>query len=161
MAQKVSAGLLMYRLTDRLKSAKPEVFLVHPGGPFFVKKDKGWWSIPKGLPDEGEDLLEAAKREFFEETGLASSSPYIPLGEIVQGGGKRVHCWAFEGTLPDNWELKCNTFKIEWPPKSGKYQDFPECDQARFFSLGEAGHYVLPGQKPFLERLREKLEYNP
>jgi predicted NUDIX family NTP pyrophosphohydrolase len=159
MPQKLSAGLLMYR--QPAEAEEPEVFLVHPGGPFFAKKDKGWWSIPKGLPNEGEDLLIAAKREFVEETGLASSPPYLALGEIIQSGGKKVHAWAFEGDTPEGWKLQCNTFRVEWPPKSGKYQEFPEADQGRFFTLSEAAEYILPAQRPFLERLAAVIGTNP
>lgn len=150
----VSAGILLFRINDR---KLPEVFLTHPGGPLFTKKDKGWWMIPKGLPNAGETLEEAARREFYEETGLTASDKLIPLGEIKQKGGKIVHAWAAEGDLPENFELKCNTFKVQWPPKSGKWAEYPEIDKAQFFSLEEAAEYILPSQLPFLERLTELL----
>src|SRR5688572_2013727 len=125
MANLIAAGLLMYRPTPTM-----QFFLVHPGGPFFAKKDKGVWSVPKGLPDQGEDLLATAIREFNEETGLVSHGPYLPLGEIRQKGGKVVHCWGFNGEWDPHSGIKSNTFRIEWPPKSGKFAEFPEQDKA-------------------------------
>jgi predicted NUDIX family NTP pyrophosphohydrolase len=132
-------------------------FLVHPGGPFFKNKDKGWWGIPKGLPDKDEPLKDAARREFAEETGFSPDVPLIPLGQIKQKGGKIVHAWAIESDFPNGWTLVSNTMKIEWPPRSGKYQSFPEIDQGRFFSEHEALEYILPSQAEFIHRLKEQL----
>ncbi len=149
----ISAGLLMVRLLHD----QPEYFLVHPGGPYFIKKDLGSWSIPKGLPETGEHLLDAAIREFREETGLQPQPPYFSLGYIKQKGGKMVHAWAFQ--LPprcSNWDpqtdLLSNTFQLEWPPRSGRYQEFPEIDQAGWFSAEQATEKINPAQIPLLER---------
>lgn len=154
---KLSAGLLMYR-------GEPpalEVFLVHPGGPFFAKKDAGAWSIPKGLVDPAEDPEAAARREFEEEVGLAVGGPFIPLGQIVQKGGKQVVAWAFRGDAPEGFAPSSNTFEIEWPPRSGRRQPFPEIDKARFFEMGEARVKLLAAQLPFLDRLQERLSRPP
>lgn len=150
-----SAGILLYK---RDENDGIKVFLVHPGGPYFTKKDKGWWGIPKGLPNENEDVLAAAKREFAEETGYLPQGEFISLGEVKLKSGKIVHAWAVEDDFPANWKLKCNTFKIEWPPKSGKYQSFPEIDQGRFFKLDEAKAYINEAQKAFLERLEAQAQ---
>ena len=128
-----SAGLLMYRNSRSVL----EVFLVHPGGPFWAKKDIGAWSIPKGIIAEREDKLEAAKREFGEETSILPSEPFIYLGEIRQKSGKHVYAWAFERN-GDPPQIKSNTFTIEWPPRSGRITEFPEVDQGQFFALPEA-----------------------
>jgi predicted NUDIX family NTP pyrophosphohydrolase len=151
MAQ-ISAGLLMYRKTGNA----PEVFLVHPGGPFWVKKDAGAWSIPKGLIDEGEDKLEAAKREFAEETSIVPSGPFIGLGEIRQKSGKRLFAWAFEGDC-DPSQVKSNLFALEWPPKSGQMKEFPEIDQGNFFTIADARGKINPAQAALLDRLLEQL----
>jgi predicted NUDIX family NTP pyrophosphohydrolase len=148
-----SAGLLVYRDTaDGL-----EVFLVHPGGPFWARKDLGAWSIPKGEVSAGEDLLLAAHREFEEETGSAVDGPTIALGEIRQTSGKRVHAWAVHGDL-DAAQIRSNTFEIEWPPRSGVRRAFPEVDRAAWFALGEARRRILPSQAPLLDRLLAALE---
>jgi predicted NUDIX family NTP pyrophosphohydrolase len=153
MAQQ-SAGLLAYRTRGR----RPEVLLVHPGGPFYRNKDSGAWSIPKGLFAPGEDALAAAKREFQEETGFAPDAvktpdaAYLPLGEAKQPSGKVVHAWAVEADL-DATRVVSNTFPLEWPPKSGQMQEFPEVDEAAWFSLEAAAEKILKGQQPFLERL--------
>jgi predicted NUDIX family NTP pyrophosphohydrolase len=147
-----SAGLLMYRKFGSVL----EVFLVHPGGPFWTKKDRGAWSIPKGLVGEGEDKLEAAKREFTEETSILASEPFIYLGEIRQKSGKRVYGWAFAGNC-DSSQVKSNTFTLEWPPKSGRRQEFPEVDKAEFFSLSEARHKINQSQTEFLDKLEKHL----
>jgi predicted NUDIX family NTP pyrophosphohydrolase len=153
MIERVSAGLLMYRLRD----GKVEVFLAHPGGPFFKHKDDGHWTIPKGELGPGEDLLKAAVREFTEEVGLEPSGEFVPLGSIRQKGGKIVHAWAFRG----NWETErkhhCNFFKMEWPPYSGNLQEFPEVDQVAFFTIPEALEKLKPTQHPFLDRLIQVL----
>jgi predicted NUDIX family NTP pyrophosphohydrolase len=145
---KQSAGLLLYRS----KKNHLEVFLVHPGGPFWAKKDLGAWSIPKGEFQEGEDPLLAAQREFQEETGLSISGEFKSLSSAKQKGGKTVHAWAIEGDV-DPTKIKSNTFKLEWPPKSGKMKEFPEIDKAGWFTLEVAREKINPGQVAFLERL--------
>ncbi|HEY6206531.1 MAG TPA: NUDIX domain-containing protein [Chthoniobacterales bacterium] len=149
----VSAGLLMFRRKD----ASLEVLLVHPGGPFWKNKDDGAWSIPKGEAAPGEDLLTRAQIEFEEELGLKPQGDWLPLGSIKQKGGKTVHGWAFQGDLPQLFELKCNTFAIEWPPRSGKMREFPEVDRAEFFSEEVARGKINAAQIPFLDRLRESV----
>jgi len=128
-----------------------EVFLVHPGGPFWRKKNFGAWSIPKGEVAAGEDALAAARREFEEETGIKPESEFIELGEIKQPSGKIVIAWAFEGDCTA--EIRSNTFSLEWPPKSGRVQEFPEVDRAEWFSLHDARERILRGQIGFLDRL--------
>jgi predicted NUDIX family NTP pyrophosphohydrolase len=142
----------MYR--DR--AGTTEVLLVHPGGPFWAKKDAGAWSIPKGEFDEGEDALQAALREFNEELGVAAQGTPIPLGDAKQKSGKRVSAWAIEGDL-DPASITSNTFQMEWPPRSGRLQAFPEVDRAGWFGLDEARVKMNPGQHVFLERLLEHL----
>jgi len=132
------------------------VLLVHPGGPFWRNKDLGTWTIPKGEIAEGETPLEAAKREFQEETGLPPGEPLIPLGEIRQAGGKFVTAWAFEGDCIPS-ELFSNTFEMEWPPRSGKMATFPEIEKAEWFSLREAELRILASQIPLLHRLMQSL----
>lgn len=149
----VSSGLIMYK-----KEEKIYVYLVHPGGPFFKNRDKGWWTIPKGLPNPGEGLLEAAIREFTEETGIIPDAPYIDLGQIKQKGGKRVNCWAFEKKDSSNINFKSNTFSIEWPPSSGKTATFPEVDKAEWMDLETSKIYINERQKLFLERLSKIIE---
>lgn len=149
---KLSAGLLMYRGFPAL-----EVFLVHPGGPFFAKKDRGAWSIPKGLVEPGEDIRLAAIREFTEEVGLPITGELIELGSVTQKGGKRVSAWAFAGDAPEGFEPPSNTFELEWPPRSGRKRSFPEVDRAEFFSLEFAREKLLPAQLPFLDRLLAEL----
>jgi predicted NUDIX family NTP pyrophosphohydrolase len=145
---KVSAGLLMYRRRgDAL-----EVFLVHPGGPFWVKKDAGAWSIPKGEYAEDEEPLAAARREFGEETGFEAKGEFLALGEVKQPGGKVVRAWGFEGDC-DPGELKSDLFEMEWPPRSGRRASFPEVDRAGWFSVSEAREKILQGQVPFLDKL--------
>ena len=148
----VSAGLLMYRLVE----GHVEVLLVHPGGPFFVRRREGVWSIPKGLAESGEDLLGAARREFEEETGIEPRAPFLPLGSVRQKGGKEVHAWAFAGDC-DPSRISSNTFRMEWPRGSGKVREFPEIDEARFVPIGEARPLLLEAQRAFLERLGEVL----
>jgi len=148
-----SAGLIIYRLKDNL----PQVLLAHMGGPFHAKKDDGHWSIPKGLIDDGEDALEAAKREFTEELGLqVPDGEFIELGEVEQHNNKIVTAWALESDL-DATNVKSNTFEMEWPPRSGKKQEFPEIDRAGWFSLAEAARKAIPGQAELFERLANKL----
>jgi predicted NUDIX family NTP pyrophosphohydrolase len=143
-----SAGILMYRRAGE----DPEMLLVHPGGPYWRKKDEGAWSIPKGEMDEGEDAAAAARREFMEETGLALLGPLDSLGEIRQRGGKRVMAFAVEGDV-DVQTIRSNTFEIEWPPKGGRMQSFPEIDRAEWFDLPSAHAKILEGQRPLLDRL--------
>ena len=153
---KKSAGLLLYRDV----SGCVEVLLVHPGGPFWAKKDDGAWSIPKGEFDENEDPLSAARREFQEETGVAPDGALIPFQPVRQPGGKLVYAWALKSDL-DPAVFKSNTFSLEWPPKSGLYQEFPEVDRAAWFALEEARHKILKGQVALLDQLREKLRLPP
>ena len=147
---KVSAGLLLYR---KRKDAL-EVFLAHPGGPFYVNKNSGVWGIPKGEIDEGEDALAAAQREFEEETGFKAGGPFLLLTAVTQKGGKLVQAWAFEGDC-DPEKMKSNTFTMEWPPRSGKQQEFPEVDRGAWFSLNEAKQVINPAQISFLEELQQ------
>lgn len=143
---RVSAGLLMYRLKD----GRLEVFLSHPGGPLFRSKDLGAWTIPKGEVMPEEDFLDAARREFQEETGLAPVEPFIPLTPIRQKGGKLVHAWAFQGDC-DPQTIVSNQFTMEWPPRSGRMQEFPEVDRAEFFPVDEACRKINPAQVAFIE----------
>ena len=151
--KKRSAGILMYRRPG----LELEVLLVHPGGPFWAKKDLGAWSIPKGEFDEGEEPLAAAKREFCEELGVAPDNAFpdevfLDLGTLVQSSRKEVIAWAVEGDFPVA-ELKSNTFEMEWPPKSGKKNQFPEVDRAGWFCPADARRKILPGQVEFIDRL--------
>ena len=148
MPAQLSAGLLMYRGAGE----GIEVFLVHPGGPFWAKKDEGAWSIPKGLAAPDEDLLATAKREFREETGFAAEGEFRPLGAFKQPSGKIVHAWAVEGDC-DPSHLVSNLFEMEWPPKSGKRARFPEVDRAGWFGPPEALKKILSGQQPILIKL--------
>ena len=134
-----------------------EVLLVHPGGPFFARKDDGAWTIPKGEAAPGEDLLTHAQIEFEEELGLKPQGEWIQLGSIKQKGGKTVYAWAFEGDLPETFQLRSNTFEMEWPPHSGKLKEFPEIDRAEFFAEEVAGRKINPAQVAFLDRLRAAL----
>ena len=148
-----SAGILLYRRG----ASGPEVLLVHPGGPFWARRDEGAWSIPKGEHDDGEEAVDAARREFAEETGSALAlETLVPLGEVRQRSGKRVAAWAAEGDL-DPADVRSNTFEMEWPPRSGQMQAFPEVDRAEWFPLEEAQRRMLPAQAPFVDRLREQL----
>jgi predicted NUDIX family NTP pyrophosphohydrolase len=149
---KRSAGLLMYRGREQ----DLEVFLVHPGGPLFAIKDAGAWSIPKGLYEQDEDPLNAAKREFEEETGFQPNAEYLALGELKQPSGKIVTAWAFEGDC-DPAKLVSNTFSMEWPRGSGRQIVAPEVDRGAWFTIPEAGTRILKGQQPFLGRLVLKL----
>jgi predicted NUDIX family NTP pyrophosphohydrolase len=147
---KISAGLLMYR--DRSENhASPEVFLAHPGGPFWKNKDDGAWMIPKGEVEDDEELLAAAIREFNEETGLTPVGPFLALGQVKHKSGKIVHAWAFEGDC-DPTQIRSNTFEFEWPPKSGRKQKFSEVDRAEFFDLSTARRKMLPAELPLLDR---------
>lgn len=151
---KTSAGLLPYRNSG----PQLEVFLVHPGGPFWAKKDEGAWSIPKGESTSGEDPLTTARREFQEETGFTASGPFTPLTPVKQSGGKIVHAWLVEATHLDASAIHSNTFSLEWPPRSGKTREFPEVDRAAWFDLPTAQRKILKGQLPLLEELEQKLQ---
>ncbi len=155
MSAKISAGLLMYRHTNK----KVEVFLVHPGGPFFAHKHEASWDIPKGEKNDGEDLFDAAKREFTEETGVSPKPDviYKDLGFVTNHSGKKVYVWAFEDGDFDPAKLVSNTFQLEWPPKSGKIVEFPENDKGDYFTLDEAEKLIYPFQKDFLSRLQKLL----
>jgi predicted NUDIX family NTP pyrophosphohydrolase len=133
-----------------------ELLLVHPGGPFWARKDDGAWSIPKGEHGEGEDPLAVARREFMEEVGTAPDGTFVDLGEVVQPGRKVVHAWALEGDV-DVARLQSNTFEMEWPPKSGRRQSFPEVDRAEWFTPADARRKILAGQRPFIERLLARM----
>lgn len=146
---KESAGILLFRKVPGM-----QVFLVHPGGPYFVNKDKGSWTIPKGEFLASEDPLAAAKREFFEETGISVDGRFTRLATIRQKGGKIVHAWALEADL-DTAFICSNTFTIEWPPRSGKFQSFPEIDRAEWFAIAEAKERINPAQAQWLEQLRQ------
>jgi predicted NUDIX family NTP pyrophosphohydrolase len=151
-----SAGLLMFRKSgDDL-----EVLLVHPGGPYFRNKDDGGWTIPKGEVAGGEEFLTRARTEFDEELGIAAPAvaDWIELGSVKQKGGKTVHAWAFEGDWPADFVAVSNTFEMEWPPRSGRIQKFPEIDRAEFFPLGEARKKINEAQITFLDRLLEAVE---
>jgi predicted NUDIX family NTP pyrophosphohydrolase len=145
---KNSAGLLMFRFRE----GKMEVFLVHPGGPFWVNKDLGAWSIPKGEYLEGEEPLAAARREFEEETGFPAQDQFIPLAPRTQPHGKVISAWAFEGDA-DPGKIKSNTFTLEWPPNSGQHREFPEVDRAGWFTLEEGRQKIVRGQIGFLDEM--------
>lgn len=145
---KISAGILLFRRTPH----GIEVLLVHMGGPYWAQRERGAWSIPKGEPLPDEELLDTARREFREETGVRPRGPFQPLDTVRQTGGKIVHAWAAEGTW-DTARLRSNTFTLEWPPHSGKHRDFPEVDRAAWFTPDEARARLISGQVPFLDRL--------
>lgn len=148
MPKKTSAGILLYRR----RAGELEVFLVHPGGPFWTKKDLGAWSLPKGEVGEGEDPRAAAVREFTEETGFRAGGELRPLRPQRQSSGKTILAWAVEGDC-DPAELRSGTFSMEWPPRSGKQQEFPEVDRGAWFTLDEARRRIVAGQAPFLDEL--------
>ena len=148
-----SAGLVLYRRRD----GSLEVLLVHPGGPFWQRRDEGVWSIPKGEFGENEVGIDVARREFQEELGTAApEGDATPLGEVRQAEGKVVHAWALPGDL-DVTKTTSNTFEIEWPPRSGKLQTFPEVDRAAWFDLDRARRKLLPAQRAFIDRLEEQV----
>jgi predicted NUDIX family NTP pyrophosphohydrolase len=150
---KHSAGLLLYRR----KESELEVFLVHPGGPLWAKKDLGAWSIPKGEISEGEDPLAAARREFQEETGSAIDGEFVALGTVRQAGGKLVSAWAVAGDC-DPARLTSNRFEMEWPPRSGRIAEFPEVDRGAWFTLREARERILASQRAILDQIQEMLK---
>lgn len=148
----VSAGLLLYRRAAR----GLEIFLAHPGGPFWSKRDEHAWTIPKGLVDEGEDLVDAARREFREETGITPTGAFVPLGSIKQKAGKIVHAWAWEGDAdPD--KIVSNTMRTEWPRASGRWIEFPEVDRCQWFDVQTARRKLNAAQSEFIERLEQAL----
>lgn len=152
MSQK-SAGIVLYRI----QKSSIEVFLVHPGGPYWAKKDDGAWSIPKGEFDENEEPLAAAKREFQEETGIQLSGEFIQLNPVKQKGGKMVYAWAVKGDI-DPAKVKSNSFEIEWPPRSGKMKSFPEIDKAAWFPLSEAQKKIIEAQSALIKELESKIQ---
>jgi predicted NUDIX family NTP pyrophosphohydrolase len=147
-----SAGILAYRFKEGFLS----FFLVHPGGPFFKNKDNGWWTIPKGLIEVGEDLLVTAKREFLEEVGVPIAGDFLSIGYITQKGGKRVHCFAVAFDV-DPATINSNTFEMQWPPNSGRMQSFPEVDRAGWFDFATASLKINQQQAVLLIRLLEQL----
>jgi predicted NUDIX family NTP pyrophosphohydrolase len=152
MAQ-LSAGLLMFRRRNN----EIEFFLVHPGGPYFAKKDEGFWTIPKGLCEPDEDLLNAAKREFSEETGIIPDGKFLALGEVKMKSGKIVHAWLFEGEWNEPDGISSNTFPLEWPPRSGKVLQVPEVDRAGWFDYETALGKINPQQQSFILKAAEML----
>ena len=151
MAKNQSAGLLLYRYKNML-----EIFLVHPGGPLWKNKDNTAWSIPKGEFDENEEPLQAARREFLEETGIPVSGAFIELKPVIQKGGKKVFAWALEKNI-DAAAVQSNHFEMEWPPRSGNYQSFPEIDKGAWFTIDEARKKINAMQAAFIEELQKKL----
>ena len=141
----------------RRKTGGFDVLLVHPGGPFWARKDAGAWTIPKGEAAPTEDLLTRAQTEFEEEVGVKAFGDWIPLGSIKQKGGKTVHAWAVEGDLPKSFQLNSNRFEIEWPPQSGKLSEFPEVDRAEFFAEEVAREKINPAQIELIDRLRKAI----
>jgi predicted NUDIX family NTP pyrophosphohydrolase len=148
---KRSSGLVVWRR----RGDAIEILLVHPGGPFWKSKDDGAWSIPKGEYSDTEDPLAAAQREFLEETGIAPAGDFLPLGEVRQAGGKRVTAWAHEGDY-DAALMHSNSFELEWPPKSGRRQSFPEVDRFAWFPIEDARRKILSGQTPLLDELASR-----
>jgi predicted NUDIX family NTP pyrophosphohydrolase len=140
----------------RRRANGAEVLLAHPGGPFWSRRDEAAWTLPKGEIAPGEDPLDAARREFLEETGFASTPPFLPLGELKQKSGKRITAWAFEGDA-DPARLISNLFEMEFPPRSGRMQAFPEVDRVHWFGLAEARIKLIAGQAPFIDALEQLL----
>lgn len=152
MAGKSSAGILLFRVDAGVL----EVFLVHPGGPYWARKDNGAWSIPKGEFGADEDALAAARREFREETGSPIDGEFIALEPLRQASGKTVHAWAVKGSI-DADSIRSNVFAMEWPPRSGIRREFPEIDSGGWFTVERAMEKLLPGLRPFLDQLRDQL----
>ena len=140
----------------RRASAGVQVLLAHPGGPFWARRDEAAWTLPKGALAPGEEALAAARREFLEETGFPSTPPFLPLGELRQKSGKRISAWAFEGDA-DPAALVSNRFDMEWPPRSGRLQSFPEVDRVEWFGLAQARRKLIAGQAPFIDALERLL----
>jgi predicted NUDIX family NTP pyrophosphohydrolase len=156
MARTISAGILLFRF----RGHAVEVFLVHPGGPYWARKDDGAWSIPKGETEDEADLLATAYTEFHEETGSSLQGHPVLLTPLKQPGGKVVHAWAVQGDI-DATSIRSNSFAIEWPPRSGKTREFPEVDRAGWFDLATARQKLLAGQRGFLDQLLDHLERRP
>lgn len=158
--KKTSAGVLLFRRRPSPGSSGPElqVFLVHPGGPFFLHRDEGAWTIPKGLLEEGEEPLAGARREFEEEVGFRPEGEFFPLGSVRQKGGKTVLAWGVEMDPGDEVEVRSNYFRREWPPGSGQVRSFPEVDRGVFFDPDTARRKVNPAQAVFLDRLLERIQ---
>ena len=154
MTRNLAAGLLMCRKSKGVL----DFFLVRPGGPYFRNKKTGIWTIPKGLPESGEELMQTARREFLEETGITPTPPFHELGTVRQKGGKLVHAWAFRGDWDPATGIICNEFTIEWPPRSGTQRAFPEVDKAAWMNFEEARAAIIAEQVPFLEKAREVFE---
>ena len=150
----IAAGLLMCRKENNTL----QFFLVHPGGPFYAKKNEGVWSIPKGLPENDEEILRTAQREFFEETGIKANEPFYPIGSVKQKSGKIVHAWTFKGEWDSDQGITSNIFKMEWPPRSKKFLDIPEVDRAAWMNYDEAVKMIHPHQLPFLKKAKEIYE---
>ena len=153
MTKRISAGILLYRV----RAGTLEVFLVHPGGPYWHRKDAGAWSIPKGEVGEGDDLLATAEREFHEETGTRVSGECVPLTPLRQPSGKLVHAWAVRGDI-DATSISSNTFSMEWPPRSGRQQEFPEVDRGEWFTMAAAKEKLTIGQRNLLDQLQAHLD---
>jgi predicted NUDIX family NTP pyrophosphohydrolase len=153
----VSAGLLMYRQQE----GELQVFIARPGGPWFPHKESDVWTIPKGEVEPGEELLDAAVREFHEEVGITAQGPYLALGSIRQKGGKTVHAWAFQGDWEDGRPIESNKIEVEWPPGSGIWSAWPEIDRAAFFTLPAARQRMKLTQHPLLDRLMAALAGQP
>ena len=151
-SRKISAGMLLFRRTG----GKLEIFLAHPGGPFWTRQEEGTWTIPKGVIEEGEDPLDAAQREFREETGIEPRPPYLPLGSIRQKAGKTVHAWAWEGDA-DATTIVSNLMRIEWPRGSGRWQTYPEVDRCAWFDPRGAREKINSAQAELIDRLEELL----
>jgi predicted NUDIX family NTP pyrophosphohydrolase len=156
MTAKRSAGILLHRSSN----GEPEVFLVHPGGPFWANKDAGAWSLPKGEFEDGEEPAAAALREFEEETGHRVAGDMVPLDPSRQRGGKIVHAWAMPGDV-DASDIRSNLFSMEWPPRSGRQREFPEVDRAGWFTLEQARGKINPGQRSLLDQLERLLGIVP
>jgi predicted NUDIX family NTP pyrophosphohydrolase len=152
MSKAISAGVLLYRI----RAGTPEVFLVHPGGPYWQHKDAGAWSIPKGEVEDGADPLAAAQREFHEETGSRVSGEFVALTPLKQRSGKLVHAWAVKGDI-DAASIASNSFSIEWPPRSGQQREFPEVDRGEWFTIAAAREKISAGQRGFLDQLQHLL----
>ena len=151
-SRKISAGMLLFRRTV----GKLEIFLAHPGGPFWTRQEEGTWTIPKGVIEEGEDPLDAAQREFREETGIQPQPPFLPLGSIRQKAGKTVHAWAWEGDA-DAAGIVSNLMRIEWPRGSGRWQSYPEVDRCAWFDPGGAREKINSAQAELIDRLEQLL----
>ncbi|MBT3569053.1 MAG: NUDIX domain-containing protein [Opitutae bacterium] len=157
MANKVSGGLLLFNRSNK-EDDTPRMLVAHPGGPFFQKRDEGWWSIPKGEPEENEDVFAAALREFQEETGKDAEGPFINLGSIKQKNRKQVYAWAFEGNWEEGSILKCKKITLEYPKGTGRMWTFPEIDRVEMLSPEDAKRKLQEEQRPFVDRLMKLLK---